>query len=320
MNPSIKREPLKKRKGPIPKLNGDELCDVCSDKASGFHFGVISCEGCKGFFRRSLTKSKFYICRFQKSCCLKSLAGSRKCQFCRYAKCVNLGMLKFLRKTQEVARLQLERKQGQTGYSKQLNSTKKLLEVQNNGGSFSKYHTSFEDDCERCEESDCHGVNLQFPDIENCVDVEVCNFTVPSSPMHSKKRKVLDSDTTHPKIIKFEINKKSADFHKNCNVSQSDVAQIEIMGQYYVKLEFPTPDEVCSVTPWCDGTTEADLIQRCNHFGDTMLIGTNLVIRFCKTIPEFEQFDENEKIELLKNAISEMIWLRMSSNYLHVWL
>jgi len=223
-------------------------------------------------------------------------------------------MLKFLRKTQEVARLQLERKQGQTGYSKQLNSTKKLLEVQNNGGSFSKYHGNFEDDCERCEESDCHGSNLQFPDIENCVDIEVCNFTIPASPMPSKKRKFL-SPTVNPKNIKFEINTKSADFHKNCSVSQSDVAQIEIMGRYYVKFEFPTSGEVGSTTPWCDGTTESDLIQRCNHFGDMMLIGTNIVIRFCKTIPEFEQFDENEKIELLKNAILEMIWLRMSRNY-----
>ena len=56
----IRTSANRKRKGPVPKLNGDELCHICGDKASGFHFGVISCEGCKGFFRRSLTKSKFY--------------------------------------------------------------------------------------------------------------------------------------------------------------------------------------------------------------------------------------------------------------------
>lgn len=28
------------------------LCMICSDRASGFHYGVLACEGCKGFFKR----------------------------------------------------------------------------------------------------------------------------------------------------------------------------------------------------------------------------------------------------------------------------
>nr|XP_025046666.1 oxysterols receptor LXR-alpha isoform X2 [Pelodiscus sinensis] len=38
--------PLKRKKGPAPKMLGNEVCSVCGDKASGFHYNVLSCEGC----------------------------------------------------------------------------------------------------------------------------------------------------------------------------------------------------------------------------------------------------------------------------------
>ncbi|XP_070188377.1 peroxisome proliferator-activated receptor delta-like [Littorina saxatilis] len=70
----------------------DVLCRICGDRASGFHYGVHSCEGCKGFFRRTLKKQLTYkACQLGNSC--KIDAGTRnKCQYCRYQRCLNAGM------------------------------------------------------------------------------------------------------------------------------------------------------------------------------------------------------------------------------------
>ncbi|KAF1576407.1 Retinoic acid receptor beta, partial [Eudyptes moseleyi] len=45
---------------PPPPPRVYKPCFVCSDKSSGYHYGVSSCEGCKGFFRRSIQKNMVY--------------------------------------------------------------------------------------------------------------------------------------------------------------------------------------------------------------------------------------------------------------------
>lgn len=65
-------------------------CKVCSDKASGFHYGVHACEGCKGFFRRTIRlKLEYDKCERQ---CKIQKKNRNKCQFCRFNKCLSVGM------------------------------------------------------------------------------------------------------------------------------------------------------------------------------------------------------------------------------------
>uniref|UniRef100_A0A671MNT0 Bile acid receptor-like n=1 Tax=Sinocyclocheilus anshuiensis TaxID=1608454 RepID=A0A671MNT0_9TELE len=70
----------------------DELCVVCGDKASGYHYNALTCEGCKGFFRRSVTKKAVYRCKSGGSCEM-DMYMRRKCQDCRLRKCRAVGML-----------------------------------------------------------------------------------------------------------------------------------------------------------------------------------------------------------------------------------
>ncbi|XP_053933342.1 nuclear receptor ROR-alpha isoform X3 [Cuculus canorus] len=66
-------------------------CKICGDKSSGIHYGVITCEGCKGFFRRSQQSNATYSCPRQKNCLIDRTSRNR-CQHCRLQKCLAVGM------------------------------------------------------------------------------------------------------------------------------------------------------------------------------------------------------------------------------------
>ena len=96
----------KGKKGPIPKLSGKELCIICGAKSTGFNYGVLSCEGCKAFYRRSVLKiektnqgnetqiQNIYSCIGKEvlySCNLFN-QGRSKCRACRFFSCRKAGM------------------------------------------------------------------------------------------------------------------------------------------------------------------------------------------------------------------------------------
>ncbi|XP_063057084.1 retinoic acid receptor RXR-gamma-B isoform X2 [Engraulis encrasicolus] len=67
------------------------ICAICGDRSSGKHYGVYSCEGCKGFFKRTIRKDLTYTCRDNKDCMIDKRQRNR-CQYCRYQKCLAMGM------------------------------------------------------------------------------------------------------------------------------------------------------------------------------------------------------------------------------------
>ncbi|KAK1877459.1 Thyroid hormone receptor alpha, partial [Dissostichus eleginoides] len=80
--------------GYIPSyLEKDEPCVVCGDKATGYHYRCITCEGCKGFFRRTIQKNLHpaYSCKYE-GCCIIDKITRNQCQLCRFKKCIAVGM------------------------------------------------------------------------------------------------------------------------------------------------------------------------------------------------------------------------------------
>ncbi|KAK3505871.1 hypothetical protein QTP70_019454 [Hemibagrus guttatus] len=74
-----------------PGSMSKHICAICGDRSSGKHYGVYSCEGCKGFFKRTIRKDLTYTCRDNKECLIDKRQRNR-CQYCRYQKCLAMGM------------------------------------------------------------------------------------------------------------------------------------------------------------------------------------------------------------------------------------
>ncbi|CAM9415115.1 unnamed protein product [Lampetra planeri] len=69
------------------------MCAVCGDNAACQHYGVRTCEGCKGFFKRTVQKNAKYVCLASRSCPVDKRRRNR-CQFCRFQKCLSVGMIR----------------------------------------------------------------------------------------------------------------------------------------------------------------------------------------------------------------------------------
>lgn len=68
------------------------ICMICEDKATGLHYGIITCEGCKGFFKRTVQNRRVYTCVADGGCEITK-AQRNRCQYCRFKKCIEQGMV-----------------------------------------------------------------------------------------------------------------------------------------------------------------------------------------------------------------------------------
>lgn len=69
----------------------NEMCPVCGDKVSGYHYGILTCESCKGFFKRTIQNKKTYSCSHNNECPM-DITNRKRCASCRLRKCLDKGM------------------------------------------------------------------------------------------------------------------------------------------------------------------------------------------------------------------------------------
>ncbi|GFO30753.1 nuclear receptor ror-alpha [Plakobranchus ocellatus] len=147
------------RKRKVPKSEDGETnlhlppCRVCGGPAGGFHYGVNTCEACKGFFHRSSGLHDQFKCKTGGNCSV-SYTIPKFCKKCRYAKCIAVGMAKQAIKT---GRYTIEKR------------TKDILEVKSlqEKGSFvdatcDSTTSSMDLDCK--ESQNVSSINIKTPD------------------------------------------------------------------------------------------------------------------------------------------------------------
>uniref|UniRef100_A0A8C7ZYH9 Glucocorticoid receptor n=2 Tax=Oryzias sinensis TaxID=183150 RepID=A0A8C7ZYH9_9TELE len=86
------------------KTGTNKICLVCSDEASGCHYGVLTCGSCKVFFKRAVEGQHNYLCAGRNDCIIDKIRR-KNCPACRFRKCLMAGMNLEARKTKKLNRL-----------------------------------------------------------------------------------------------------------------------------------------------------------------------------------------------------------------------
>ncbi|XP_068600669.1 glucocorticoid receptor-like [Brachionichthys hirsutus] len=99
------------------KSNGQthKVCLVCSDEASGCHYGVVTCGSCKVFFKRAVegwrarqnTDAQHnYLCAGRNDCIIDKIRR-KNCPACRFRKCLQAGMNLEARKNKKLIKMKV---------------------------------------------------------------------------------------------------------------------------------------------------------------------------------------------------------------------
>ncbi|KAI6230271.1 hypothetical protein M3Y99_00914600 [Aphelenchoides fujianensis] len=67
-------------------------CLICGYLCSNSNYGCKACNACAAFFRRTIKQSRSYVCPRGKNCRVDFGGHKRTCRYCRFQRCVAVGM------------------------------------------------------------------------------------------------------------------------------------------------------------------------------------------------------------------------------------
>uniref|UniRef100_A0A8B9HBJ7 Nuclear receptor subfamily 1, group D, member 2a n=1 Tax=Astyanax mexicanus TaxID=7994 RepID=A0A8B9HBJ7_ASTMX len=279
------------------KLNGMVLlCKVCGDVASGFHYGVHACEGCKGFFRRSIQQNiQYKKCMKTESCTIVRINRNR-CQQCRFKKCLSVGMS---RDAVRFGRIPKREKQ------------RMLLEMQNamnnmmNGGQLHSDCTVLQDSGSSSSSSSSPPSSPQCPrDSESVVSMETSMSSASSCSSDSGEEDALGSGPaggalSPPLTERLSDNCVDGQRPWNNDYSRHNMNELAAQGGNRGHLVCPM-----NTSPVVDPSKPSHEIWE--EFSQSFTPAVREVVELARQIPGFQELSQHDQVSLLKAGTFEV--------------
>ncbi|XP_049284695.1 probable nuclear hormone receptor HR3 isoform X6 [Anopheles funestus] len=281
-------------------------CKVCGDKSSGVHYGVITCEGCKGFFRRSQSSVVNYQCPRNKQCVVDRVNRNR-CQYCRLQKCLKLGMSRDAVKFGRMSKKQREKVEDEVRFHRA------QMRAQNDAAPDSSV---FDTQTPSSSDQLHHGYNGYTYSNEvgysspygystsvtpqQTMGYDISADYVDSTTTYEPRSTMIDSDfiSGHTEgDINDVLIKTLAEAHANTN------HKLEIVHDMFRK-----PQDVSRIL-YYKNMTQEELWLDCAEKLTAMI---QQIIEFAKLIPGFMRLSQDDQILLLKTGSFELAIVRMS--------
>lgn len=299
-------------------------CKVCGDKSSGVHYGVITCEGCKGFFRRSQSSVVNYQCPRNKNCVVDRVNRNR-CQYCRLQKCLRLGMSRDAVKFGRMSKKQREKVEDEVRFHRaQMRAASETAPdssvFEHQTPSSSDQHHSYNGYPYGGSEYASPGqgtggsgyynhqamtnyeLSADYVDSTTAYDPRPTQTQVdpltPDTPSVTATGVIPSVVTTDPAQISELLSKTIADAHARTCLVSADVIQ----------ESFRKPHDLTKLIYYKNMAHE-QLWLECAQKLTTVI---QQIIEFAKMVPGFMKLSQDDQIVLLKAGSFELAVLRMS--------
>lgn len=302
-------------------------CKICGDKSSGVHYGVITCEGCKGFFRRSQLPSVSYSCSRQSNCPIDR-ASRNRCQHCRLQKCLAQGMsrdaVKFGRMSKRqrdslIAEVERHRQQqrihgdGQSSLSSYPSSPpsypSKRPRDRGSPGLLQPMALAYPSSREGVPEGLAFPPDMTpflvctsgYDSRQPSPDQALIGNIMPRLDMGMRSYNLLDDPFIPYSTSVMHIEELCGSIIR----SHRETSQYRVEDLQALRWKMFSREEI----QFYQSKTVDDMWQLCaNRLTDAV----QYVVEFAKRIPGFRSLGQNDQISLLKNGSMEVVLVRMS--------